>query len=402
MTFDYIFMSESVTEGHPDKLCDQISDALVGDYLRQDRWARIVAECAVSTGILFVSVKAASLATVDIPNTARHVILEVGYTQGEFNGRNCTVMTSMSQLPNEQIRIDEADLLADELDRLVAQENVTLFGYACTHTPMLMPLPIWLAHRVVRRMDQVRKEALTYLSPDGKCQVGVVFRNNRPQRIDSITLVASQTNGAPSPDHMREELLRHVIQPVFADEPMGLDRATRIQINPEGSILEGGPVAHAGLTGRKNGVDTYGGFSRQSGAALSGKDPTRIDRVGAYAARHAAKNVVAAGLADQCEVQLSYSIGVAAPVSIRVETFGTGHLPDAVLTDRVAAHFDFRPRAIIRRFHLRDLARAEHGRFYRRLAVYGHLGRPDLDLPWESIAEATALKSSVPTGQEEI
>lgn len=392
MASEYIFTSESVTEGHPDKLCDQISDALVGHYLRQDRLARVVAECAVSTGILFVSVKADSAAMVDIPNTAREVILDVGYDRGSFNGRSCTVMTNLSESQKDYARVDETTLSEAALDQLVAQENVTLFGYACTHTPMLLPLPIWLAHRLVRQMDALRKHALPYLAPDGKCQVGIAFRDHTPYRIDSITLIAAQQQPEPALARLRDDLIEYVVQPVFADEVFTPNSHTRIQINPEGALLEGGPALHAGLTGRKNGIDTYGGYSRQSGAALSGKDPSRIDRIGAYAARHAAKNVVAAGLARHCEVQLSYSIGVAAPVSIRVDTLGTGQLPDDVLTARVADHFDFRPGSIIRRFDLRKLADAYNGQLYRRLAVYGHVGRADLDLPWESTADIDALK----------
>ncbi|MCS7290381.1 MAG: methionine adenosyltransferase domain-containing protein, partial [Roseiflexus sp.] len=302
MASHYIFTSESVSAGHPDKLCDQISDALVGHYLRQDPFASVVAECAVSTGILFVSVKVAADAVVDIPNTAREIILEVGYDRGAFNGRTCTVMTSLSEMNGFRQR-------SDDPMQLTAQENVTLFGYACAHTPDLAPLPIWCAHRLMRQYDLVRQQSLHYLAPDAKCQVGVAFVGRTPQRIDSITLLASQRDSRVSLATLRNDVMEQIIRPAFVDQPYAPDDRTRIQINPEGPIFEGGPALHAGLTGRKNGVDTYGGFSRQSGAALSGKDPTRIDRVGAYAARHAAKNIVAAGLAEQCEVQLSYSIG---------------------------------------------------------------------------------------------
>lgn len=394
MASQYIFTSESVSSGHPDKLCDQISDALVGHYLLQDPFASIVAECAVSTGILFVSVKVAADAVVDIPNTAREIILDVGYDKGNFNGRTCTVMTSLSENNHLYSRRDVTTLEHEEdLSQLTAQENVTLFGYACTHTPDLAPLPIWCAHRLMRQYDSVRRQTLRYLAPDAKCQVGIVFTGHIPRRIDSITLLASQQDSRVSLATLHTDLIEHVIRPAFADQPFAPDERTRIQINPDGTVFEGGPVLHAGLTGRKNGVDTYGGFSRQSSAALSGKDPTRIDRIGAYAARHAAKNIVAAGLAERCEVQLSYSIGIAEPVSVRVETYGTGRLDDDTLTDRVAGHFDFRPAAIIRRLRLRQLATMCNGNLYRRLAVYGHVGRSDLDLPWEATDEAEALRS---------
>jgi S-adenosylmethionine synthetase len=391
MASDYIFTSESVTSGHPDKLCDQISDALVGHYLRQDPMAQVVAECAVSTGILFVSVKAAADAVVDIANVARSAILDVGYTQGNFNGRTCTVMSSLTEAANGISRTPEETLSDEELDYLIAQENVTIFGYACRHTQALMPLPIWLAHALVRRLDRERRTTLTYLAPDAKCQVGIGFRHHQPERIDSVTLVASQLDPALALDTLRSDLREGVILPVLAEEKYLPDAHTRIQINPEGTLLEGGPAVHAGLTGRKTGVDTYGGYARTSGAALSGKDPTRIDRVGAYAARHAAKNLVHAGLASQCEVQLSYSIGLARPVSIRVETFGTGRFSDEELTRRIGQLYDFRLGGIIRRFGLRRLASACGGDFYRRLAVYGHVGRSDLPCPWEITDEAAAL-----------
>lgn len=390
MPSDYVFTSESVTEGHPDKLCDQISDALVGHYLRQDPLARAIAECAVSTGILFVSVKAAAEATVDIPNAVREVIHDVGYVTGSFNSRTCTVMTSLNEraLPNG--RLDERTLPDEALDQIVSRDHVTVFGYACDDTPVLMPLPIWLAHRLVRRLDEARKTYLPDLAPDGTCQAGIFYREGRPHRVHSITLVASQTTDALSLDALREAITERVVTPVVDQEAVTVDAATRIAINPEGTVVEGGPVIHAGLTGRKNGVDTYGEFARQSGSALSGKDPTRIDRVGAYAARHAAKNVVAAGLAQRCEVQLSYSIGLAEPVSVNVQTFGTGALSDEVLTERVRQHFDFRPAGIIRRFKMRTLV--QRSDVLRRLAVYGHVGRTDLTLPWEATDAVDALR----------
>jgi S-adenosylmethionine synthetase len=388
MNAEYIFTSQSVTDGHPDKLCDQMSDALVGNYLLQDPTALVAAECAVSTGIVFVSIKSSADAMVDVPNTAREVIRSVGYDRGEFSFRNCTVMTTQTEMAGGANR-----LFDNELDRLASQDNVTVFGFACDHTADFMPLPIWLAHRLVQQLDEVRRGALYYLAPDGQCQVGVAFRNGTPVRIDSISLVTSQWKRKhPDPEELRRDLLAHVVEPVFAAERIGPDSETRIDINPEGPMHKGGPSVHAGLTGRKNAIDTYGGFARQSGAALSGKDPTRADRIGAYAARHAAKNVVAAGLAARCEVMLSYSIGQVEPASVRVESFGSGRMTDAELTRWVNERFDFRLGEIVRRFHLRELARACDGSFYRRLAVYGHVGRTDLELPWEKVDDQHAAK----------
>ena len=392
MPSEYVFTSESVTEGHPDKLCDQISDALVDHYLLQDPQSRIIAECAVSTGILFVSVKAASEAVVDVPHTARQVILDVGYTSGNFNGKTCTVMTNLSDAIDGYPRIEETTLDEHALDQWVAQDNVTVFGYACSQTPVLLPLPIWLANCLVRQMDHVRRETLPYLTPDGKCQVGVVFRDHRPTRIHSLTLVTSQLPSAPPPAKLHDDLLEHVVMPVCADEGIAIDHQTRITINPEGPMQEGGPALHAGLTGRKNGVDTYGGFARHSGSALSGKDPLRVDRIAAYAARFAAKNVVAAGLAEVCEVQLSYSIGLAKPVSMRLDTFGTGTISDTAIAQRLQANFDFRLGGIIRRFELRDWPARRPAGFYRILAAYGQVGRLDMELPWENTDLAEALR----------
>jgi S-adenosylmethionine synthetase len=351
----------------------------------------VLTECAVSNGILFVASRFASSATVDIPEVARQVIRQVGYTGEEFNAENCTVMTSLSQLPGHDWR-DERELDDAEIEAIPARNMANVFGFACDQTAALMPLPIWLAHKLARRLAAVRlQRQLPYLAPDGKTQVGVEYRQGRPFRIYSLTLVASQwTSMAVSPERLREDLYELVVEPVFLDEPIKPDRGTEIFINPEGPLVDGGPTSHSGLTGRKNAIDSYGEYSRQSESALSGKDPTRIDRVGAYAARHAAKNVVAAGLASACEVQLSYSIGQARPVSVQVETFGTGRVSDTILAQRVLAHFDFRPAAIIRNFHLRQLPSQYRGGFYRRLAAYGQVGRMDLGLPWER-TDRTAL-----------
>lgn len=388
MQSEFVFTSESATSGHPDKLCDQISDAIVDHYLRRDPQARVVAECAVSTGIVFLSVKLRSRAVVNVSETARQVIREAGYGDDEtFRAESCTVLTSLRELP------DPRGDARDE-ERAVAEDQATVFGYACNHTPELMPLPIVLAHRLSRRLDEVRRnEEVAFLAPDGKTQVAVEFSKGRPSRIHGVTLVTAGRRGSePRLERMREDLLEHVIQRSFAELEIRPDQRTRIAINPEGLIVGGGPELHAGLTGRKTAVDTYGEFARHSGAALSGKDPSRIDRVGAYAARHAAKNVVAARLAEQCEVQLSYSIGLPEPVSVNVETHGTGAVNEDEIVRRIRRSFDFRLGAIVRAFELRTLPALHEDGFYRRLAVYGHVGRSDLELPWEKLDRIDALR----------
>lgn len=392
---DFVFSSESVTAGHPDKVCDQISDAIVDRFLRQDPLARVNAECAVSTSILFLSVKARSQATVDAPAAAREVLRDVGYSgNGAFDARTCTIMTNLHELPDDpRLRVDEEGLDDAGIERLVARDQATVFGYACRDTETLMPLPIVAAHRLARRLFQVQRE-LDYLSPDGKTQVAVAYRDYKPVRIDGVTLVACQYNASrPSASDLEADLRERVLKPAFEGMPLKPDDKTRIAINPDGPQVPGGPALHAGLTGRKTAVDGYGEFSRNSAAAQSGKDPSRIDRVGSYAARHAAKHVVAAGLADRCEVQLSYSIGLAKPVSLVVQTFGTGKIADQALSSRIAEMFDFRPAAIVQRFGLRTLPARRQGVFYRNLASYGQVGRDDLDLPWEKLDHLDALRS---------
>jgi S-adenosylmethionine synthetase len=384
-----------VTEGHPDKLCDQISDAIVDGFLEADPFSRVIAECAVSTGILFLATRFYSQATLDIPEVARRIVRQVGYEKQRFNATDATIMTSFQELPEAMYQNrDESGMDDAELDRLTAHNPATVFGYACNQTATLMPLPISLAHRLARRLTAARlQRQLGYLAPDGQSQVGIEYRQRRPQRVHSITLVASQTSAeGPDAGQLRADMIEQVIEPVFRNETLRPDGDTRIWINPFGPVIEGGPALHAGLTGRKNAVDTYGEYSRHGGSALSGKDPYRIDRVGAYAARHAAKNVVAAGLADECEITLSYSIGIAAPVSLQVETFGTGRLDDEDIRKRVEANFDFRVGAIIGRYHLRELPKRFKGGFYRRLAAYGHVGRQDIALPWEQTSGAAALR----------
>ncbi|MBD2494158.1 methionine adenosyltransferase [Nostoc sp. FACHB-280] len=386
MKKDFMFTSESVTEGHPDKLCDQISDAIVDRFLQQDPYARVITECAASTGILFIAARFEPNANVDFTNIARQVIEQIGYEQKEFNGKTCSILTSLRELPASQTHVfDEQNLSDEEIEKITVTNQVTVFGFACNQTYTLMPLPIWLAHKLARQLSEVRhKNILPYLTPDGKTQVGVEYRDRRPYRIHSITVIASQNKaGKPDYQQLQDDIRETVINPVFENEEIRPDAKTRIFINPDGAFIKGGPAVHSGLTGRKNAIDTYGEYSKHSGSALSGKDPIRIDRIGAYIARYAAKNIVAAKLADECEVQLSYSIGLSRPVSIQVETFGTGKISDEEITNLLEKHFDFRLAGIIKQFNLRHLPTIHPGGFYRQLAVYGHVGRMDIDLPWE-------------------
>jgi len=394
MKKDFMFTSESVTEGHPDKLCDQISDAIVDHFLQKDPFSRVIAECAVSTAIVFIAARFSSGESVDFPGIARQVINQVGYDQNTFNSKTCSILTSLKELPEETNRFDEDDLSDEEIEKITVKNQVTLFGFACNQTSALMPLPIWLARKLSRRLASTRlQRILPYLSPDGKTQVGIEYRDRKPRRIHSITLIASQNiEGTPNLRRLRDEMRETVIEPVFQDEEIKPDSATRIFVNPDGPFIIGGPSVHSGLTGRKNAIDTYGEYSRHSGAALSGKDPMRIDRVGAYAARYAAKNIVVAGLADECEVQLSYSIGLSRPVSIQIETFGTGRITDDEIASLVERHFDFRLAAIVKQFRLRLLPSIVKGGFYRKLASYGHVGRMDIGLPWELTDRASLLK----------
>jgi S-adenosylmethionine synthetase len=395
MKAEYVFTSESVTCGHPDKLCDQISDAIVGRLLRRDRTAKVVAECATSAGIVFVSLRFLSEASVDISTVARSVIRRVGYDHEQFNPRTCAIMTSVIGYPhNARAPEDEGKLSDEDFDRLPVTDQATVFGFACKHTDQFMPLPVSLANRLARELDHARESGdLPFLSPDGKVQVAVEFAERVPVRIHGISIVAGQLAlDKPTERQLEDALRERVINRVFADEKVKPDAKTRIAINPEGPLLYGGPHAHAGLTGRKSGADMYGEFARQSNASLSGKDPSRIDRVAVYAARHAAKNVVAAGLADECEVQLSYSIGLAAPVSVQVETFGTAKRDVAEIAKRVRRSFDFRLGAIVRDYRLRDLPAQSDDGFFVKLAAYGHLGRPELELPWESLDRVGQLR----------
>ncbi|MFZ5906442.1 MAG: methionine adenosyltransferase [Nitrospirota bacterium] len=398
MKKDFMFTSESVTEGHPDKLCDQISDAIVDQFLDHDPFSRVIAECAVSTAIVFIAARFASEVTVDFPAVARKVINQIGYDSSAFSGKTCSIVTSLKELSSDEYCcFDERVLTDEEIERIPVKNQVTIFGFACSQTAAFMPLPIWLANKLARKLTAVRlQKVLPYIAPDGKTQVGVEFRNRKPYRIHSITVVASQNDQVyPDLATLRSDVIETIIDPVFRDETVKPDDRTQIFVNPDGPFITGGPSVHSGLTGRKNAIDTYGEYSRHSGAALSGKDPLRIDRVGAYAARYAAKNIVAAGLADECEIQLSYSIGSARPVSIQAETFGTGKLSDDEIALLVEKHFDFRIASILKQFNLRYLPASIKGGFYRKLAAYGHVGRMDIGLPWEITDKSGILKEGL-------
>ncbi len=398
MRKDFMFTSESVTEGHPDKLCDQISDAIVDHFLMQDPAARVRAECAVSSAIVFIAARFATSAKVDLSHVARKVIKRIGYDQQDFNSKSTSILSSpVGTPPDEYALFNEHELSDEQIEKIPVKHQVTLFGFACNQSPTFLPFPIWVARKLSRRLDTVRTEKiLPYLMPDGKIQVGVEYEDRRPRRIHSVTITASQRDlKTPDLKTLSDDLRTAVIDPVFSELTVKPDEKTRIFINPDG-VFMGGPPHHSGLTGRKNHVDTYGEYSRQSGNALSGKDPTRIDRVGAYAARYAAKNIVAAGLAEECEVMLSYSIGLTRPVSLVVESYGTGKLDDLELTELVERHFDFRLAAILRDLNLRRLPRLNPRGFYQNLAAYGHFGRTDMDLPWEKTDKAELLAQYLP------
>ena len=393
MKGDYIVTSESVTIGHPDKLCDQVSDAIVDHFLVDDPSSSIVAECALSSGVVFISAHYTSHAKFDIQGVARDVIRDVGYTPREFNADDCTILTSFKNHTSTDYRPLELDDMDNrEIDRITAKHPATLIGYACNQTEALMPLPIVIAHKLAHHLDSpgVRKK-LPYLLPDGKAQVAIQYEGWVPKRIHSICLVTSQTDeSAVDLNQLRGDMIEHVIQPVLKKHAFTADPKTNIFVNPEGLVIGGGPAVHSGLTGRKTSIDTYGEYARHSGAAMSGKDPLRIDRVGAYAARYAAKNLVAAGLASECEVQLSYTVGAARPISVHVRTFGTGEFEDTELAARLDKAIDFRLGAIVRDLRLQKLPSEIDG-FYRKLAVYGQVGRLDIDVPWEKTDKAKAL-----------
>jgi len=405
----YVFTSESVTEGHPDKICDQVSDAVLDALLAQDSTSRVACETVVNTGLCMITGEVTSKAQVDFIHLVRDVIRDIGYSgarAGGFDATSCAVLVALDQQsPDIAQGVDEADdHEGDPLDKVGAGDQGIMFGYACNETPELMPLPISLAHRLARRLAEVRHNGtLDYLLPDGKTQVSVVYENDKPIEIDTILISTQHTaevTGLTDEQEVRnrisEDLWTHVVLPATADLPLKPDRANcRYLVNPTGKFVVGGPQGDAGLTGRKIIVDTYGGYARHGGGAFSGKDPTKVDRSAAYAARYVAKALVAAGLANRVEVQLSYAIGVAKPVSILVESFGSGKVSNAELTDLVQEHFDLRPGAIIEQFKLREMPSLNGGRFYRDTAAYGHFGRPDLNLPWENVADkAASLKQA--------
>ena len=396
----YVFTSESVTEGHPDKICDQVSDAVLDALLSQDPSSRVACETVVNTGLCLITGEVTTTARVDFNNLVRDVIEAIGYKgyrAGGFDARSCAVLVALDQQsPDIAQGVDEADdHQGDPLDKIGAGDQGIMFGFACDETPELMPLPISLAHRLARRLAEVRHDGtLPYLLPDGKTQVSVVYEDDKPVAIDTILISTqheAQIDGVSEEKALREriaaDLWTHVVEPATADLTLKPDQTiTRFLVNPTGKFVVGGPQGDAGLTGRKIIVDTYGGYARHGGGAFSGKDPTKVDRSAAYAARYVAKAIVAAGLARKAEVQLSYAIGVARPVSILVESFGTSSLSNDSLTALVQEHFDLRPGAIIETFGLRSLPQQRGGRFYRDIAAYGHFGRSDLNLPWEEVS----------------
>ena len=400
----YVFTSESVTEGHPDKICDQVSDAVLDALLAQDPASRVACETVVNTGLCIITGEVTTTARVDFNTLVRGVIADIGYSSakaGGFDANSCAVLVALDQQsPDIAQGVDEADDHAgDPLDKVGAGDQGIMFGYACDETPELMPLPISLAHRLARRLAEVRHNGtLDYLLPDGKTQVSVVYEDDQPVAIDTIlisTQHVAEIDGISDEKGLRErisaDLWTHVVEPATADLSLKPNKeATKYLVNPTGKFVVGGPQGDAGLTGRKIIVDTYGGYARHGGGAFSGKDPTKVDRSAAYAARFVAKALVAAGLARKAEVQLSYAIGVAKPVSILVESFGTSSHSNDELTELVNANFDLRPGAIIENFKLRNLPQQRGGNFYREVAAYGHFGRSDLNLPWEDVSVIAA------------
>jgi S-adenosylmethionine synthetase len=385
-----LFTSESVTEGHPDKLCDQVSDAVLDDLLRQDPNSRVACETATTTGTVFVLGEITTHGYVDLQKLVRDVVKGIGYTDASygFDFQTCGVISAIKpQSPEIAQGVDHAleSREGRDPDELGAGDQGMMFGFAVGETPELMPLPITLAHRVARRLADARKSGeVGYLRPDGKTQVTVEYRYGRPVRVEKVVVAAQHDPGVPY-QRIRDDVIEAVIRPAVGDL---VDGRTSFLVNGTGAFTIGGPMGDAGLTGRKIIVDTYGGYARHGGGAFSGKDATKVDRSASYAARYVAKNVVAAGLADRCEVQVAYVIGVARPVSLNVETYGTGKIPDDRIRALIEEHFDFRPGAIIERFGLRRP-------IYRQTASYGHFGRPDLDLPWERTDLADVLRGSV-------
>jgi len=408
----FLFTSESVTEGHPDKICDQISDTILDALLTADPASRVAAEVVVNTGLVLITGEITTKAYVNFTELARKKIAEIGYINADngFAANSCAILVAIdeqspdiAQGVNTALEQREGNATDAELDAIGAGDQGLMFGYACDETPELMPMPIALAHRIARQLSVVRKSGeLPYLRPDGKTQVTIEYEDQKPVRIDTI-LISTQHD--PSIGEISEEkairaiiqadLWEKVVKPAFAGCAIVPDDQTRYLVNPTGKFVIGGPQGDSGLTGRKIIVDTYGGYARHGGGAFSGKDPTKVDRSAAYAARYAAKNIVAAGLAAKCELQISYAIGVAQPTSLHVDTFGTGKVSDEVLLGLIKDNFDLRPAAIIQTFNLRLLPSLRGGRFYQDVAAYGHLGRTDLDLPWEKTDKVEILKQAL-------
>ena len=386
-----LFTSESVTEGHPDKICDQISDRILDEMLRQDPMSRVACETCCTTGLVIVMGEITTEAYVDIQDVVRRTVLDIGYNRAKFgfDGSTCAVVNSIhEQSPDIALGVDRsAEAKSGESgdeDDIGAGDQGLMFGYACRETPNLMPMPIELAHKMAKRLTEVRKTGLLpYLRPDGKTQVTVEYDGDRPVRIDTV-VTSSQHDPDVDLETIRRDIILNVIRPTIPEDM--LDDRTKIDVNPTGRFVIGGPMGDSGLTGRKIIVDTYGGYSRHGGGAFSGKDPTKVDRSASYAARHVAKNIVASGIADRAEVQIAYAIGVARPVSLLVDTFGTGKVDDDAIAQFVLDAVDLRPAAIIRRFDLRRP-------IYGSLAAYGHMGREDLDTPWERIDLADEIRS---------
>jgi S-adenosylmethionine synthetase len=388
----FTFTSESVTEGHPDKMSDQISDSVLDAIFEEDPYSRVACETLCTTGVVVVAGEISTKAHVDYPRVVRDTVRSIGYTDAAYglDGSTCAVLTSIDeQSPDIAMGVDKASELksgiGDEYDEVGAGDQGMMFGFACSDTADLMPMPIWLAHRLAEQLAKVRKEGtLDYLRPDGKTQVTIEYEGGAPKRLDTV-LISTQTGPIDIESRLKPDLIEHVINPLVPEQFRGDDY--RVLVNPTGNFELGGPHADCGLTGRKIIVDTYGGFARHGGGAFSGKDPTKVDRSAAYAVRHAAKNFVAAGIADRCEVQVAYAIGVARPVSVMVETFGTSQIDPEKLPDLVHEHFDLRPAAIIERLDLRRP-------IFRPTAAYGHFGRTGPGFTWERTDDAETLRKA--------